>query len=60
MTGAPTVATYKGKKATDLTREELIEAYTHVVMDLRRQRDWERQCLGMDEMFADARRRLSQ
>lgn len=53
-----TTATYKGKRATELTREELIEAYTWAVEALQQERAWGARCLEMEQLFEDAANRI--
>lgn len=45
------VAMYRNKRADELTRDELIVAYTHAVTLLSREQRWSRQCVEMVGIF---------
>jgi DNA-directed RNA polymerase specialized sigma subunit len=52
------VPMYRNKRADELTREELIEAYTHAVEELVSERRWNQQCAEMNDLFRDTARKL--
>lgn len=49
----PAVVTYRGRPVTELSREELIEAYTRVCLDLKAQRQADIDNCSMEQLFAD-------
>ena len=59
MPEVPTVATFNGRLATDLTREELLEAYTAACRELTMLRTQMIEDNRMEQFFEDARRRLA-
>ena len=52
------VALYRGQPVDTLTREEMIEAYTHVVAELQEMREHAAQDVEMFQLFEDTRKRL--
>lgn len=52
------IATYMGRPATELTREELIEAYTWACQELADEREWHKGVAEVDRLLdaAEARR----
>lgn len=50
-----TIATYKGRLVTELTRDELIEAYTRVCQNIAKMLEWHRQEQEIVALLASAR-----
>ena len=50
-----TITTYKGKPASTLTREELIEAYTWAVLEIAKMRQWAQEDADMNRLLEEAR-----
>ena len=53
------IATYKGRPATDLTRDELVEAYTWARKEIDKLRQWMRQDAEMEAEFEVARKEIA-
>ncbi len=50
---------YRDKRADTLTRDELLEAYTHACDALERQRQWYAQVQEMNHLFVETARALA-
>lgn len=50
------VATYKGKRASEMTRDELIEAVEYLTRELAHERKFSRTALAMEQLFHAAAR----
>lgn len=49
---------FRDKRASELTRRELIHAYGRVCESLVRERNWTLECCEMDRLFDEARTRM--
>jgi hypothetical protein len=60
--GRPTgslVPYFRGKRASQLTRDELLQAYGAACAALVRERSWQRENIEMERLFDEARKRIN-